>query len=116
MFKTLIGKLDVLSVFIAWSLLIIFFLALGYGKFLSPPEANASHLVYIFGVFVGAVVLHIVLAFFNRCPHCNKCLTVQGFKSPHPASSGDWSKVVWRWFSGSIVCIHCGQRVNTNGL
>ena len=73
-------------------------------------------LIYIFGAFFGAVVVHIVLAFFNRCPHCNKCLTIQGFKSPHPASSGDWSKVVWHWFSGSIVCIHCGNRVNTNGL
>ena len=116
MFKTLMGKLDVLSVFIAWSLLIAFFLAFGYGKFFSPPEASASHLVFIFGAFVGAVAVHIVLAFFNRCPHCNKCLTVQGFVAPHPASSGDWSKVVWLWFSGSIVCIHCGNRVNTNGL
>jgi len=115
-FKTLIGRLDVLSVFIAWFLLITFFLALGYGKFFSPPEASASYLVYIFGAFAGAVAVHIALAFFNRCPHCNKCLTVQGFKSPHPASSGDWSKVVWHWFSGSIVCIHCGNRVNTNGL
>lgn len=60
MFKTLIGKLDVLSVFIAWSLLIIFFLALGYGKFLSPPEANASHLVYIFGG--GLVLLYFILS------------------------------------------------------
>ncbi|MBU1621142.1 MAG: hypothetical protein KJ556_00215 [Gammaproteobacteria bacterium] len=116
MSKSLIGKLDVLSVFIAWALLIVFFLALGYGKLFSAPEDGATHLLYIFCAFAGAVVIHIVLAFFNRCPHCNKCLTVQGFKTPHPASSGDWSKVVWRWFSGSIVCIHCGQRVNTNGL
>ncbi len=114
--KSLVGKLDVLSVFIAWSLLAAFFLALGYVKFFAQPEASVSYLVYIFGAFFCAVAVHIVLAFFNRCPHCNKCLTVQGFKSPHPASSGDWSKVVWRWFSGSIVCIHCGNRINTNGL
>jgi hypothetical protein len=114
--NSIISKLDIISVFIAWALLIIFFAALGYGKIFSEPDASASHLIYIFGAFFVSVVLHIALAFFNRCPHCNKCLTVQGFKSPHPASSGSWDKVVWRWFSGSIVCIHCGQRVVTNGL
>ena len=82
----------------------------------SEPEASASHLVYLFGLFLFTVLIHIVLAFFNRCPHCNKCLTIQGFEKPHPASRGGWDKVIWRWFSGSIVCIHCGRRVVTNGL
>ena len=114
--KSIIGKLDVLSVFAAWTLLIVFFVSLAYGKMFSEPNASASHLVYLFGAFFCTVLIHIVLAFFNRCPHCDKCLTVQGFKKPHPASSGSWDKVVWRWFSCSIVCIHCGQRVATNGL
>ena len=114
--KSIIGKLDVLSVFAAWTLLIVFFVSLAYGKMFSEPNASASHLVYLFGAFFCTVLIHIVLAFFNRCPHCDKCLTVQGFKKPLPASSGSWDKVVWRWFSGSIVCIHCGQRVATNGL
>jgi hypothetical protein len=114
--NSIVSKLDELSVFIAWTLLIVFFVSLGYGKVFSEPNASASYLIYIFGAFSVSVVLHIVLAFFNRCPHCNKCLIVQGFKTPHPVSSGSWDKVVWRWFSGSIVCIHCGQRVVTNGL
>ncbi len=114
--KSIIGKLDVLSVFAAWSLLLVFFISLAYGKMFSEPDRSASHLVYLFGALFCAVLIHIVLAFFNRCPHCNKCLTVQGFKKPHPASSGSWDKVVLHWFSGSIVCIHCGQRVATNGL
>ena len=114
--KSIIGKLDVLSVFTAWVLLVVFFLLLAYEKMFSAPEASASHLVYLFIAFIGAVLVHVVLAFFNRCPHCNKCLTVQGFKEPHPASSGSWDKVVLHWFSGSIVCIHCGQKVATDGL
>ena len=116
MLKSIIGKLDVLSVFAAWALLLAFFVSLAYGKMFSEPEASASHLVYLFGLFLFTVLIHIVLAFFNRCPHCNKCLTIQGFEKPHPASRGGWDKVIWRWFSGSIVCIHCGQRVVTNGL
>jgi hypothetical protein len=114
--NSIISKFDVLSVFIAWTLLIVFFVSLGYGEIFSEPDSSASHLIYIFSAFLVFVVLHIVLAFFNRCPHCNKCLTVQGFKEPHPSSSGSWDKEVWRWFSGSIACIHCGQRVVTNGL
>ena len=116
MLKSIIGKFDVLSVFAAWALLLAFFVSLAYGKMFSEPEASASHLVYLFGLFLFTVLIHIVLAFFNRCPHCNKCLTIQGFEKPHPASPGGWDKVIWRWFSGSIVCIHCGQRVVTNGL
>ncbi|WP_419147933.1 hypothetical protein [Pseudoalteromonas 'SMAR'] len=114
--KSIIGKLDVLSVFAAWALVIGFFVSLAYGKLFSGLSASAIHLAYLFGAFICAVLIHIVLAFFNRCPHCNKCLTVQGFKNTHLASSGSWDKVVLRWFSGSIVCIHCGQRVATNSL
>jgi hypothetical protein len=114
--KSILRKLDVLSVFAAWALLIVFFASLAYAKFFSDAEASAIHLVYLFGAFIGAVVLHIVLSFLNRCPHCNQCLTVQCFEKPHSASSGSWDKVVWHCFSGSVVCIRCGKRVATNDL
>ena len=58
--KSTIGKLDVLSVFAAWALLIVFFVSLAYGKTFSEP--SASHLVYLFGAFFCAVLIHIVLA------------------------------------------------------
>tara|TARA_A200000113_G_scaffold2435_2_gene2645 strand:+ start:400 stop:612 length:213 start_codon:yes stop_codon:yes gene_type:complete len=61
--KSTIGKLDVLSVFAAWALLIVFFVSLAYGKTFSEP--SASHLVYLFGAFFCAVLIHIVLAFLT---------------------------------------------------
>jgi hypothetical protein len=114
--KSALGKFDVVSVFIAWVLLISFFSVLAYMKAFAHPDSSAAIIVYLFGAFLFAALCHFILSYFNRCPHCRKCLTIQGFKSPHPASSGSWNKVVWHWFSGSIVCIHCGQKVDTNGL
>jgi hypothetical protein len=112
--NSIISKLDVLSVFITWVLLLVFFGVLAYGKIFSEQESSANHLIYIFATFLVFGGCHVVLALFNRCPHCNKCLTIQGVKPPHAASTGSWNKVVWRWFSGTIVCIHCGQKVLTS--
>lgn len=114
--KSTLGKLDVLSVFITWAILISLLSTLVYLKIFADPNSSAAILVYLFGAFFIAALCHAILAYFNRCPHCSKCLTIQGFKPPHPASSGSRDKVVWHWFSGSIVCIHCGQKVDTNGL
>jgi hypothetical protein len=114
--KTTIGKLDVVSVFIAWGLLFLFFSTLVYVKIFADPNSSAAILIYLFGAFFITALIHLILSYFNRCPHCSKCLIIQGFKPPHPASTGSWDKVVWHWFSGSIVCIHCGQKVDTNGL
>lgn len=111
----MLGKLDVISVFISWLLLGGFFLRLAYEQFLANTQTESLAWT-IFIVFLISAALHITLAFFNRCPNCNKMLTAQGFKKPHSNSAGDWTKVVWHWFSGSIVCIHCGERVNTNRL
>ena len=65
-------------------------------------------------------LLHIVLAMFVRCPECNKCLTIQigrGVSSTKASwlLSG-WGFVVAKWFSGKVVCMHCGVEVNTNAL
>ena len=113
--KTLIGRLDAISVYIAWILLALFFARLAFEQFFGTNESEV-HSLSIFGLFICFTILHVALAFFNRCPHCSKIMTAQGFKSPHPDSSGDWTKVVWKWFSGSVVCIHCGKAVNTNDL
>ena len=45
--KSIIGKFDVLSVFAAWTLLLVFFVSLAYGKIFSEPDASATHLVLI---------------------------------------------------------------------
>ena len=111
-----VGKLDVLSVFVAWFFLFSVFLLLGYNYFFSDIDKNLIYIAYTFAAFFIFALFHLVLSFFNRCPHCNKCLTVQGLKAPHPNSSGSWDKVVWHWFSGTVVCIHCGEVVSTDGL
>jgi hypothetical protein len=113
--RTLVGRMDAISVYIAWFLLAFFFVRLAFEQFFGTSQTQLYSLS-IFMLFISFAVIHVILAFFNRCPHCSKMLTAQGFKSPHPNSSGDWSKVVLNWFSGSVVCIHCGRVVNTNDL
>jgi hypothetical protein len=113
--KTLIGRLDALSVYITWFLLATFLIRLSYEQFWGDAQTGIYSLKLFFA-FICFAFIHVIFAYFNRCPNCYKMLTAQGFKAPHPNSSGDWSKVVWKWFSGSIVCIHCGKEVNTNDL
>lgn len=112
----MLGKLNAISVFTAWALLGSLFAYLGYAKLALPPEANAQPLFWLFSLFLIAVVLHLFLAYFVRCPQCQKCLTVQGLGSPHPSTSGGWAKVVFTWFSGRVQCIHCGATVDTKNL
>ena len=112
--RVLIGRINALSVFLAWLLLPSSLLLLGYHKYFGNPETSATPFIYLFGAFCISVLQHLFLAYFVRCPNCRKCITARGFSQLNPA--GDWSKVVWNWFSGSVVCIHCGNRVNTNAL
>ncbi len=114
--RVFIGKINALSVFLAWLLLPTSLLLLGYQKIFGSSEGSANPFIYLFGAFCISAILHLFLAYFVRCPNCGKCITAQGFSRPNPNSGGDWSKVVWYWFTGSVVCIHCGNRVNTNAL
>ena len=116
MSKIIIGKLNAICVFSAWSFFAITIGYLVYLYFFGNYEGAIVTLAYIFGAFALFTLAHLVLAFFVRCPSCNKCITVQGINKPHPKSRGGWSGVIWRWLSGSVVCIHCGSQVNTNAL
>lgn len=107
----LLGKINALAVLAAWACLAFFIGALAYLK-LTAPDSSISPLVLLFAAFLVLVITHITLSFFVRCPHCNGRLTAQGFTKPR---YGDWSGAVVRWFSGSIVCIHCGSHVRTGG-
>jgi len=112
--RTGIGKLNAISAYFAWAMLLICGFYFVYA--LATEGGSESTLLRLFYGFLIFGVVHFVLAFFVRCPHCNRCLTIQTFKQPHPASSGNWASVVTKWFSGSIVCIHCGVRVDTKNL
>ena len=117
--KVSVGKINAVVVYVAWAclattvaLMVVTFFNAGIGL---PLFMGSIALLVLFAC------LHGVLAYFVRCPHCNKCLTIQGFQKPHPNSrvSGNkdaWVVVVMQWFSGNVVCIHCGNEVNTNAL
>ncbi len=111
--KVFVGKLNVVTVYIAWIGFVLFLPLL----FLSTIY-SLNNFIALSPLAVGLLFgfFHFILAFFVRCPHCSKCLTIQGFKPPHPKSDGDWSKVIVKWFSGSVVCIYCGKTVDTNGI
>ena len=109
----MVGRINALSVFASWLLLVATVAYLVYAKNFLPENASVLPLIYLFGAFMCFVALHLVLACFVRCPSCKKCLTIQGFGKVHPAAKGGWSKVVCRWFSGTVQCIHCGATVKT---
>jgi hypothetical protein len=104
-----LGRLNAIVVIAAWACLAAFLILLVYGK-LVTPHANAVPLMIAFAAFAAFVAIHIALSFWVRCPHCNKHLTSQGLTKPR---YGEWSRTICKWFSGSVVCMHCGARVRT---
>ncbi len=117
--KVTIGKINALSIYLTWFLLVLGMLIQFLSLYISNSIWPFSFTPILIFLFPGAV--HAVLAFFVRCPHCSKCLTVEGFKKPHPKSRmvyiiNGWGAVALQWFSGNVVCIHCGKEVNTNAL
>jgi hypothetical protein len=108
----LLGKLNALTVFAAWACIALLVIALAYLKLTAPPGSSISPLVVLLSCFIVLIVAHVVMSWFVRCPHCNKQLTTQGFAKPR---YGDWAGATTKWFSGTVVCIHCGGRVATRG-
>ena len=117
--RTIIGKINAVIVYSAWACFVLTGLLMVYVYF--DEKAGLPIFLASLLILVLLAIIHAILAYFVRCPHCNKCLTVQGFAKPHQNSrvSGKkdaWVVVVKQWFSGSIVCIHCGKEVDTNAL
>lgn len=115
--KVKLGKLNVISIYIAWvflalliTSLILLIISQGLGLLLFTISL---------GGLLACAIIHGILGYLVRCPNFNKCLTVQGFgKNFHYGNRFlvGWSYVAVRWFSGSVQCIHCGVEVNTNKL
>jgi hypothetical protein len=117
--RVVIGKVNALVVYIAWFCLAVI-VAMMVVTFFNAKVGLPLFMGSV-AFLVLLAVIHGGLAYFVRCPHCSKCLTVQGFERPHPnsRSSGNrnaWAVVVLQWFSGSVVCIHCGNEVDVNAL
>jgi hypothetical protein len=118
--KVLLGKLNVKAVYIAWWLTPAILISCFSIYFLSK-----EHIIIVFFTLLGCLLFfslaHIILAQFVRCPHCQKALTIQGLKPPHENArcigpQNGWPVVIKQWSTGSVVCIHCGDEVNTNAL
>ena len=123
--KVTIGKLNAIAVYLAWANLaffVLFILAafiIAIAEVKIPSGIDGIFIVYSLAAFIGFALIHMILSFFVRCPHCHKCLTIQGYgnKSTSPNGIMDgWSHVAIKWFSGTVNCIHCGSEVNTNSL
>ena len=110
----MLGKINAISVYFSWFFLASTIISFASAMFNFHDSENA--IIVCFSVFVCFAFIHLVLAYFVRCPHCNKCITIQGINKPHPMSDGSWSKTVTKWFSGYVRCIHCGNGVKTNGI
>ncbi len=107
----LLGKLNAAVVLAAWACLLSAFAWLAYAK-ATAADGSALPFIVLFGLFAALALVHFVLARWIRCPHCNEKITAQDFSR---AAWSDWSGLVVKWFSGSVVCIHCGKRVSTRG-
>ncbi len=110
----MIGKLNAISVYFAWLFLIL--LALTFASAMFELHINSEAIGYLFTLFIISALAHFILAYFVRCPHCNKCITIQALNPPHPKSDGSWSKTIIKWFTGNVRCIHCGNNVKTNSI
>jgi len=108
----LLGKLNALSVLAAWVCLALLIAWLVYSQVAAAADDSIVPFVLLVGALILLTIIHIALSNLVRCPHCSSQLTTQGFSRPQ---FGDWSSAVIRWFSGSIVCIHCGKKVTTRG-
>ena len=118
--RVFLGKVNAICVFAVWALFVL--LAILFLSGISGlVKIENDILGFVFKTLVIFAIGHIVIGYFIRCPHCNKCLTIQGFgpvheKSERRFSFGGWAVVVIRWFTGKVTCIYCGEEVNTNAL
>jgi len=117
--RSIIGKINAIAIYITWVFLAVLTAGLGFLMFDVRTDEVATLLFTGFGGLLLFGFIHFILSFFVRCPNCNKCLTAQGFRTPSNDSNGrpnSWSYVAARWFSGTVSCIHCDAKVNTNAL
>jgi hypothetical protein len=105
------GKLNAILVYMTWISILVTLAAL-LTAFVDI-HANEDFILLPGAAILVFGVAHMILGYFVRCPNCNRCITVQGFKEPHPDSDGGWENTVLKWFSGRVRCIHCGRSVRT---
>jgi hypothetical protein len=111
------GNLSALSVFAGAVLPILsVFIGLPLAYFINSDFLDSAVLLCLFsGVFFS--FLHCGLALFIKCPLCENRLTVLGLKKPHPKSTAEnGTEVAFYWFSGKVVCIHCGESIETKDI
>jgi hypothetical protein len=111
-----IGKYCSLAAFLgAGTLIISVFILLPVAYFI---DLQAIYTITVTLLFSGVIFcfLHYGLAVLVKCPKCQKHLMISWSKHTHENAPYDnGTEVAFHWFKGKVVCIHCGEEVETNG-
>jgi hypothetical protein len=113
--KVTIGKLS------AWFAIvgtICIFMFIPWLIFKSITENSAYDYLLFFSILIGLLfaIIHHILAFFVKCPKCSKLLTVRGFNKIKPDTHDGGLEVAFLWFTNKVYCMHCGEKIETNGI
>jgi len=81
-------------------------------------ENSAYDYLFFFSLVIGLLfsTIHYLLAFFVKCPKCGELLTVRGFKKIKPDTHDSGLEVAILWFTNKVHCMHCGQKLDKNGI
>ena len=117
MSKTFLGQVYFVSGLLFVISAVIQLVSIFVGSFTSdnPFKPYMDMSLYLFVMSLG---LHLISGYFLRCPFCGKCLTIQGFEKTHANAEHihTWDKFMLLWYSGKVVCWHCGEEMSTKTL
>ena len=80
---------------------------------------NSSYdYLLFFSIVVGLLftVIHYILALFVKCPKCGNLLMIKGFKKTKSDIHDNGLEVAFLWFTNKVHCMHCGIKLDDNGI
>ncbi|KMT63731.1 hypothetical protein XM47_18085 [Catenovulum maritimum] len=80
---------------------------------------NSSYdYLLFFSIVVGLLftVIHYILSLFVKCPKCGNLLMIKGFKKTKSDIHDNGLEVAFLWFTNKVHCMHCGIKLDNNGI